>query len=113
MPHYRLWCGERRLETADGVKGGVFTVERMERTERTERTTLSSGRVKLVDPTAPAGAPVPEDLDLEKVLGDMPKKTYDMKRMPFENDPVKIPDAATASEALDRVLQLPSVCSKR
>ena len=78
-----------------------------------EATTLGSGRVKLVDPTAPAGSPLPEDLDLEKVLGDMPKKTYDMKRMPFENDPVKIPDAATASEALDRVLQLPSVCSKR
>ena len=36
-----------------------------------------SGRVKLVDPTAPPGSPVPEDLDLEKVLGDMPKKTYD------------------------------------
>lgn len=72
-----------------------------------------SGRVKLVDPTAPPGSPLPEDLDLEKVLGDMPKKTYDMKRAPFVNDPVAIPHGVDASAALERVLQLPSVCSKR
>jgi hypothetical protein len=47
------------------------------------------------------------------VLGDMPKKTYDMKRMPFVNDPIAIPAGATAAAALDRVLKLPSVCSKR
>jgi len=72
-----------------------------------------SGRVKLVDPTAPADAPVPEDLDLEKVLGDMPKKTYDLKRAAFPNDPVTLPDGAAAADAVDRVLRLPSVCSKR
>ena len=43
----------------------------------------------------------------------MPKKTYDMKRMPFVNDPIAIPAGATAAAALDRVLRLPSVCSKR
>ena len=72
-----------------------------------------SGRVKLVDPTAPADAPVPEDLDLEKVLGDMPKKTYDLKRAAFPNDPVTLPDGVAAADAVDRVLRLPSVCSKR
>jgi len=72
-----------------------------------------SGRVKLVDPTAPPGSPTPEDLDLEKVLGDMPKKTYDLKRATFENDPVALPAGTTAMAALDRVLRLPSVCSKR
>ena len=72
-----------------------------------------SGRVKLVDPTAPADAPVPEDLDLEKVLGDMPKKTYDLKRAAFPNDPVTLPEGTPAADALDRVLRLPGVCSKR
>ena len=72
-----------------------------------------SGRVKLIDPTAPPGSPVPEDLDLEKVLGDMPKKTYDLQRMEFPNDPVSLPTGATPASALDRVLRLPSVGSKR
>ena len=72
-----------------------------------------SGRVKLVDPTAPPDSPVPEDLDLEKVLGDMPKKTYDLKRMAFPNDPVTLPEGTSAADAVDRVLRLPSVCSKR
>lgn len=35
-----------------------------------------SGRVVLKDRNAPADAPVPVDLDLEKVLGDMPNKTF-------------------------------------
>jgi phosphoribosylformylglycinamidine synthase len=35
-----------------------------------------SGRVVLVDREAPEGAPTPVDLDLEKVLGDMPNKTF-------------------------------------
>ena len=72
-----------------------------------------SGRVKLIDPNAPPGSPVPEDLDLEKVLGDMPRKTYDLTRMAFPNDAVRLPADATAPSALDRVLRLPSVCSKR
>ena len=72
-----------------------------------------SGRVKLIDPNAPPGSPTPEDLDLEKVLGDMPRKTYDLTRMAFPNDAVSLPTDATAPSALDRVLRLPSVCSKR
>ena len=65
-----------------------------------------SGRVKLIDPTAPwiAGS---EDLDLEKVLGDMPRKTYDLTRMAFPNDAVSLPADATPASALDRVLRLP------
>lgn len=35
-----------------------------------------SGRVVLKDRNAPADAPIPVDLDLEKVLGDMPNKTF-------------------------------------
>ena len=35
-----------------------------------------SGRVVLVDREAPPGSPTPVDLDLDKVLGDMPNKTF-------------------------------------
>lgn len=35
-----------------------------------------SGRVTLVDDTAAPGTPTPVDLDLEKVLGSMPDKTF-------------------------------------
>lgn len=34
------------------------------------------GRVILKDPEAPEGTPTPVDLDLERVLGDMPHKTF-------------------------------------
>lgn len=39
-----------------------------------------SGRVKVVDKLAPPGTPMPEDLDLNKVLGKMPSKTYNFTR---------------------------------
>ena len=39
-----------------------------------------SGRVRLVDKTAPAGTPTPVDLDLEQVLGSMPDKTFEFTR---------------------------------
>ena len=41
-----------------------------------------SGRITLVDPAAPAGQPTPVDLDLEKVLGKMPNKTFAFQRQP-------------------------------
>ncbi len=72
-----------------------------------------SGRVKLVDKNAPAGTPPAVDLDLEKVLGKMPDKTFEFKRTAGVLRPLQLPAGATAAEALQRVLRLPSVCSKR
>ena len=43
-------------------------------------TISGSGRVVLVDRNAQQGDPVPVDLDLEKVLGDMPNKTFKWAR---------------------------------
>lgn len=39
-----------------------------------------SGKIVLKDRDQAPGDPVPVDLDLEKVLGDMPRKTYNFKR---------------------------------
>ncbi|KAG0595885.1 hypothetical protein M758_UG206700 [Ceratodon purpureus] len=53
------------------------------------------------------------DLDLEKVLGDMPRKSYDFTRKVEPAELLEIAPGQTLMDALKRVLHLPSVCSKR
>ena len=102
-----------------------------------------SGRVVLEDRAAPPGAPNPAvDLDLEKVLGDMPNKTFKcaqrlthphfttcrlcphppasccrcccrFTRSPPAIAPLQLPAGVSVAQSLDAVLRLPSVCSKR
>ncbi len=55
----------------------------------------------------------PVDLELEDVLGDMPRKTFDMQRVDPVREPMELPDGLTIRDALDRVLRLLSVGSKR
>lgn len=65
------------------------------------------------DRSAPDGSPPPVDLDLDKVLGKMPHKTFTSDQRTAYTAPLKIPEGESPSTALDRVLRLPSVCSKR
>lgn len=53
------------------------------------------------------------DLDLDKVLGKMPHKTFASEKFEAYASALKIPEAESPAAALDRVLRLPSVCSKR
>ncbi|KAJ8675420.1 hypothetical protein QAD02_011206 [Eretmocerus hayati] len=55
----------------------------------------------------------PVDLELELVLGKMPQKTFDLKRMKMNLQPIKLTNVPSVEVALDRVLRLPSVASKR
>ena len=55
----------------------------------------------------------PVNLDLSKVLGEMPRKTFSMQRMQPKLEPLRLPAALTVREALGRVLRLVSVASKR
>lgn len=55
----------------------------------------------------------PVNLDLEKILGDMPQKTFKLERVQPKLEPLKLPDDITVRDALDRVLRLVSVGSKR
>ncbi|KPK01680.1 MAG: phosphoribosylformylglycinamidine synthase, partial [Nitrospira bacterium SG8_35_4] len=55
----------------------------------------------------------PENLELQKILGDMPRKTFHLDRVPFITSPFALPENVSLEEALDRVLRLLSVGSKR
>ncbi|CAM0956818.1 unnamed protein product [Alopecurus aequalis] len=80
-----------------------------------------SGKIVLIDSAAVehaklSGLPPPlpvVDLELEKVLGDMPQKTFEFKRVSRLSEPLDIAPEVTLMDILKRVLKLPSVCSKR
>jgi phosphoribosylformylglycinamidine (FGAM) synthase-like enzyme len=72
-----------------------------------------SGRVTLVDNQAPEGSPSPVDLNLDQVLGKMPNKTFHFTTGAPQLQPLSLPEGTSPQAALERVLRLPSVCSKR
>jgi len=53
------------------------------------------------------------DLDLESVLGDLPQKTFVSDRLRPALEEFKLPSSETIESALDRVLRLATVSSKR
>jgi phosphoribosylformylglycinamidine synthase len=55
----------------------------------------------------------PVDLELDAVLGKMPRKVFEMDRHLPSARPLELPDGLTVAAALDRVLRLLSVGSKR
>ncbi|KAL5733183.1 hypothetical protein ACOSQ2_032875 [Xanthoceras sorbifolium] len=84
-------------------------------------TISGDGRAVLVDSLAikksqSSGLPPPPpavDLELERVLGDMPQKTFEFHRMDQAREPLDIAPGITVMDSLKRVLRLPSICSKR
>lgn len=55
----------------------------------------------------------PVNLDLELVLGKMPQKTYKLTRSNIKLPLLQLPKSLQVRDALERVLRLPSVASKR
>ncbi|RLU21996.1 hypothetical protein DMN91_006375 [Ooceraea biroi] len=55
----------------------------------------------------------PVNLELEVILGKMPRKIFNMDKVAPQRFPLKLPYGLTVLGALDRVLRLPSVASKR
>mmetsp|Transcript_2387 Transcript_2387/g.3381 ORF Transcript_2387/g.3381 Transcript_2387/m.3381 type:complete len:1089 (-) Transcript_2387:913-4179(-) len=55
----------------------------------------------------------PVDLPLELVLGKMPQKTFIDNHVDNKLEPLQIPEGTTVAQALDKVLRLLSVGSKR
>ena len=59
------------------------------------------------------GRSIPVKLELSKVLGEMPQKTFTIERIQHKFEPLKLPDDITVKSALEKVLRLVSVGSKR
>ncbi|MDD5438307.1 MAG: phosphoribosylformylglycinamidine synthase [Patescibacteria group bacterium] len=55
----------------------------------------------------------PVNLSLEKILGNLPPKHFEDKHVPVMTKPLELPEGLTVREALNRVLRLPSICSKQ
>jgi phosphoribosylformylglycinamidine synthase len=55
----------------------------------------------------------PVSLELSRVLGAMPRKTFNLERIPPVLEPLKLPENITIISALGKVLRLISVGSKR
>jgi len=55
----------------------------------------------------------PVDLPLSLVLGELPKKTFKSATVPSTLRPLELPSVVAVPDALDRILRLPSVGSKR
>lgn len=55
----------------------------------------------------------PVNLDLSKVLGEMPQKTFHIERIQPKLEPLRLPENITVRDTLERVLRLISVGSKR
>jgi phosphoribosylformylglycinamidine synthase len=55
----------------------------------------------------------PVNLDLEFVLGKMPRKIFKMEKYKVNLKPLELPKGLKVADALERVLRLPSVASKR
>ncbi|MCG6954956.1 MAG: phosphoribosylformylglycinamidine synthase, partial [Gemmatimonadetes bacterium] len=55
----------------------------------------------------------PVDMDLDHVLGAMPQKTFELDTVQPEREPLSLPADLTVMSALERVLRLLSVGSKR
>lgn len=55
----------------------------------------------------------PVNLELQVILGKMPRKIFNLDKIVSQRFPLKLPCQLTVTSALDRVLRLPSVASKR
>ncbi|KAH8404357.1 hypothetical protein KR222_004912 [Zaprionus bogoriensis] len=84
------------------------------------------GRVTLVEHAAPRDmeqalrqtslkpyGPPPFDLELSHVLGSMPKRIYELTEVPIPRQKLKLPDNMHIADALERVLSIVAVGSKR
>ncbi|PIE72519.1 MAG: phosphoribosylformylglycinamidine synthase [Deltaproteobacteria bacterium] len=55
----------------------------------------------------------PVDIDIPALLGEIPQKVFEDRRIPMQAGPLRLPADLSFSEALGRVLRLVSVGSKR
>ncbi|XP_068262722.1 phosphoribosylformylglycinamidine synthase [Nyctibius grandis] len=121
-----LWGAEYQESNALLVRPpGLGLLRRLATRERCPLcvvgTVTGDGRIMLVDDLeAPVpeggsheGLPTPVNLELQWVLGKMPRKEFVLQRVAPTLRPLALPPGLTVRQALERVLRLPAVASKR
>ncbi|KAI3505073.1 hypothetical protein L1887_26957 [Cichorium endivia] len=126
MSVLEIWGAE--YQEQDAILVNPKSRELMESICKRERVSMAvigsingEGHIRLIDSHAiekckSNNLPLPPpavDLELEKVLGDMPQKTFEFHRVNDTRDPLDIAPGITLIDSLKRVLRLPSICSKR
>lgn len=126
MSVLEIWGAE--YQEQDAILVNAESRELMESICKRERVSMAvigtisgEGYVRLIDSHAiekskMSGLPPPPpavDLELEKVLGDMPQKTFEFHRVKDARESLEIAPGITLMDSLKRVLRLPSICSKR
>lgn len=110
-----IWGGEYQEQNALLVRAGDYEIfQEICLREKVPCASIGNitgdGRIVLHDEKDNS---TPVNLPLEKVLGDMPQKTFHMSRTPLKAKPLELPDNINVMDALERVLRLLSVGSKR
>ncbi|XP_067390591.1 phosphoribosylformylglycinamidine synthase isoform X2 [Emydura macquarii macquarii] len=123
-----IWGAEYQESNALLLRpSDVAWLQRLGRRERCPLdvvgTVTGDGRVVLVDdleapvkevaPAEAEGRPTPVDLQLELVLGKIPRKEFALSRVRPTLRPLSLPPGLSVGDALERVLRLPAVASKR
>ncbi|KAJ9550402.1 hypothetical protein OSB04_014447 [Centaurea solstitialis] len=117
MSVLEIWGAE--YQEQDAILVNAESRELLESICKRERVSMAvigtisgEGFVRLIDSHAIEKPPA-VDLELEKVLGDMPQKTFEFQRIKDAQEPLEIAPGITLMDSLKRVLRLPSICSKR
>ncbi|XP_069738677.1 phosphoribosylformylglycinamidine synthase [Phaenicophaeus curvirostris] len=121
-----LWGAEYQESNALLVApGGLRRLRELGERERCPLqavgTITGHGKIVLVDDLAAPvaegasheGLPTPVNLELEWVLGKMPRKEFVLQKTRPRLRPLELPPGLTLRQALERVLRLPAVASKR
>ncbi|XP_018017115.1 phosphoribosylformylglycinamidine synthase isoform X2 [Hyalella azteca] len=116
-----LWCAEYQESNAilfrTSSQGDLGAIAMRERCKIDDVGTLrNDGRFRLLHTQSyemPTGESLPVDFPLQTVMQGLPRKTYKWSAERQEAAPLELPDDLRAEDAVERVLKLPSVASKR
>ena len=115
MSVLEIWVAEYQERNGLLVRAGTCRASRRSASGR-RSAARTSGRSPATGASSwrtPATARRPEDLDLAEVLGNIPQKTFEDRRVDPGLAPLALPAGLTVRAALERVLRLLAVGSKR
>jgi len=109
-----IWCAEYQERSAflinkERIKEFQAICEREKVNCEVLGEITGDGRVVVFDEEDDS---TPVDLPLDRILGEMPPKSYNLERIPRKFEPLKLPGDLTVEKALELVFKLPSVGSK-